>query len=131
MINNKNEIGIFTCIINEIKKINKSYDLFFDCDADKELSGNPIILYNHKVIGINRGWNSDKKLSVATLLQYPIKEFIKKLENKKENNENENCVDIDENAYNGRALSATVACGELGMQYVVRYIYDVDKLYIL
>lgn len=40
-------------------------------------------------------------------------------------------VDIDENAYNGRALSATVACGELGMQYVVRYIYDVDKLYIL
>lgn len=40
-------------------------------------------------------------------------------------------IDIDTNAYDGQALNATVVCDGNGKQYVIRYIYEMDKLYIL
>ena len=84
MIYYKNEEDIITSIgiINKIECKNKQYTLLHNCDNDKESSGCPIILYNHKVIGLHRGLIPDIKLSKATLLQYPIKEFNKKLDEK-------------------------------------------------
>ena len=85
MFQYKKEGGISTLtgVINEIKKEGESYTLLHTCDADKGSSGSPIILYNHKVIGIHRGFDSKEKFNLATLLQYSIKEFLKKIEEKK------------------------------------------------
>ena len=88
--NNLEEEGIIslsTGIVNKIAKKNKSYTLFHNCDTKMGSSGGPITLYNHKVIGVHRGrLGSGEK--VATLLQFPIKEYLKKLEQKKLANNN-------------------------------------------
>ena len=57
----------------------KSYTLFHSCNTVHGTSGGPIILYNHKVIGIHRGILEHENFKMATLLQYPIKEYCKKL----------------------------------------------------
>ena len=82
-------------IINEIIKGKNSYDLSYIIDFDNGDSGNPIILYNHKVIGIHRC--SDNKLKKGTLLQYPIKEYRKKLEQKKLTKKNEKKILFHDN----------------------------------
>ena len=70
-------------VINKIEKKNKSFTLFHTCGSEQESSGSPIIiLSNHKVIGINRKNFSNEKLNKATLLQFPIKKFLAKLEQK-------------------------------------------------
>ena len=52
------KIDILTGVINEIKKKDKLYSLLHNCDTDKDSHGGTIILYNHKVIGINRNLDS-------------------------------------------------------------------------
>ena len=81
--------------INEMKKENKSYTISHTCYTDLGSSGSPIILYNHKIIGIHRGYYKDKNINVATLLQYPIKEFLKKIYQKNLENENKNIINED------------------------------------
>ena len=56
--------------INEIEKGNKSYTLFHNCDTGQGSSGSPIILYNHKVIGVHRGYAPEK--NIIELLSYNI-----------------------------------------------------------
>ena len=71
-------------VIDEVRKINESYILLHNCDASEGSSGSPIILFNHKVIGVHKGWINDLKYFVATFLQYPIKEYLKKYHKKLE-----------------------------------------------
>ena len=87
------EISTSNGIINEIKNEKEPFSLLHNCDTDHGSSGSPIILYNHKVIGLHRGWNSGDYYNRGTLLQYPIKEYCKKLEQKKLNDENKNIND--------------------------------------
>ena len=93
--NNEEEIGISTGVINEVEKNDKSYTILYKCEEDKASSGCPINLYNHKVIGLYRGSFPDVEFKEATLLQYPIKEYLKKLEQKKLNTENKNVINSD------------------------------------
>ena len=79
--------------INEVIKEGKSYSLIHTCDTDEGSSGSPIILYNHNVIGIHRGGVKDEDFNAGTLLQYPIKEYCKKLKEEKDTRENK----IDDN----------------------------------
>ena len=84
------EIATSNGIIYKIEKGKKSYILFHNCNTDDTSSGSPIILYNHKVIGIYTGYFSN---NTGTLLQYPIKAYIEKLKNEnalKENNKASN-----------------------------------------
>ena len=69
-------------IIKEIKKEKYSYIIHHTCDTDEGSSGSPIILYNHKVIGVHRGWVPKKEYNNGFLLQYPIKEYHKILNGK-------------------------------------------------
>ena len=71
-----------TGIIKKVKEIGESYILEHTCDTEKGSSGGPIILYNHKVIGVHVGCSKKQNFNKATLLQYPIKEYNKKLKNK-------------------------------------------------
>ena len=87
-------------IINEIKKNEKFYSIFHTCNTGYYSCGSPILLYNNKVIGINRE-TSTKRFNVATLLQYPINEYIKKIIKEKneitatyKNNKEENGIKI-------------------------------------
>ena len=57
---------------NEINSVT-SYDLLHTCDTGKGSSGSPIILYNHKIIGVHRGRIINSKFNIATMLQYPVK----------------------------------------------------------
>ena len=70
-------------VINKIIKDDKSYTILHTCDSDFTSSGSPIILYNHKIIGVHRGFFLYENDNRATLLQYPIKEYIKKFGLKK------------------------------------------------
>ena len=80
------EIATSDGVLGEIKKGNKSYTLSHTCDTDRGSSGSPIILYNHKVIGLHRGWRPGRKpgseFNCATLLKCPIQEYYKKLNKK-------------------------------------------------
>ena len=58
------------------------YYLLHNCETNKDSHGDPIILYNHKVIELNRKLIHNTKFNEAILLQYPIKESHKKLEKK-------------------------------------------------
>ena len=101
------ESAVSTGIINEMKKKNKSCTLFYTCNKDGVSSGSPIVLYTHKVIGVNIERLPDRKLYRGTLLQFPIKEYIKKLEKNKlfagkknsdiEDIKNENCNNKNKN----------------------------------
>ena len=93
------EISLSIGIINEVKKGEKSYTLLHTCDTNHGSSGGPIILYSHKVVGLHREFLSNENFKRATLLQYPIKEFLKVLEQKKlcDKNKNKNKNDFNEN----------------------------------
>ena len=78
------EIAMSTGVINKVIKHGKFYSIFHTCDSDYYSYGSPILLYNNKVIGIHRGAPNLVGLNVATLLQYPILEYIKKLKQKKD-----------------------------------------------
>ena len=77
------EISKSTGIIEEMIKIDKSYIIYHTRDTDGSSSGSPIILYNNKVIGLQRGDIKSNNFNVGTLLKYPIKEYCEKLRNKK------------------------------------------------
>ena len=71
------ECSFSTGIIME--KGEKAYTLLHTCSSGMGSAGGPIVLYNNKVIGVHRGRNVVKNINVATLLQFPIREFLKKL----------------------------------------------------
>ena len=73
------EVATSDGIINEIKKEEKSYSLFHTCNTETGYFVSPIFLYNHKVIGVQIGCVPGDNYNKATLLQYPIKEYYKKL----------------------------------------------------
>ena len=96
-------------IINEILKHDKSHTLLHTCDTDCTSSGGPIILYNHKIIGIYRGFFLYENYNRATLLQYPIKEYIKKfgvkkMEKKINHEENQFITTVTHQAENSLCL---------------------------
>ena len=67
---NGEESANTTGVISEIIKNKYNYDIVHTCDTDMGSSGSPILLYNHKVIGVHRG-------ECGTLLKYPIMEYLK------------------------------------------------------
>ena len=73
-------------VIKNISKGEKTYTLFHSCESGNGSSGGPIVLYNHKAIGVHRGFFPKKDSNSASLLQFPIKEFLKKLGAKNNNN---------------------------------------------
>ena len=64
--------------INEIENKNTSFTIYHSIKSDEGSSGGPIILFNNKVIGVNGKSTKKEKLNRATLLKYPIKEYLKK-----------------------------------------------------
>ena len=86
-----------TGIIKEIEKKNKVYTLFHNCDTNNDSIDCPIFLFNHKVIGINKGHVPNEKYNKAILLQFPIKEFINKLGQKEKINAKKNVDEENEN----------------------------------
>ena len=63
----------------------KKYNIVHKCCTKEGSSGSPILNINkNKVIGIHK--KGDKKYNIGTLLNYPIKEFIKEHYYKKEKN---------------------------------------------
>ena len=69
--------------IYEIQKNNESYTLMYTSNTDKGFNGNPIILYDNKVIGLHKEHFKIEKNNKASLLQYPIKKYIEKFNYKK------------------------------------------------
>ena len=73
-------LTISTGIINKIIEKNKKdecFTLFHTCNTDYGSSGSPIILYNHKIIGVHRGFKKNEEFNRGTLLQYSVKEYKK------------------------------------------------------
>ena len=68
-----------TGIIKEIIDKNNTYDINHTADTGFGSSGSPIILYNHKVIGVQRGFLKNEDCNKGTLLQFPINEYKKKI----------------------------------------------------
>ena len=81
---------ITTGIIYKKDKKDKSSTLFHNLTTDEDSSGSPIILYDYKVIGLNRKKEADEKFNTATLLQFPIKEYLNIYKNKIENGKAKN-----------------------------------------
>ena len=79
--NGREEINYSIGIIIRLIKKDKSYTLLHTFEIDYESSGSPIILFNHRVIGVQT--INDKDFKSATLLKYPISEYCKKLNGKK------------------------------------------------
>ena len=66
---------------------NQKFNFIYKCSTMEGSSGSPILKLNNKVIGIHKGTSkSNSNNNEGTLLNYPIKEFIKN--NYKANNEN-------------------------------------------
>ena len=85
-----------TGIINKIEKKNNTFTLIHTCDAKHDTSGSPILSYDHKVIGLNQKNVPNGQFNRATLLQFPIKEFLTKLEQKKVFSAKENIEEKDQ-----------------------------------
>ena len=65
-------------IINLIK-FDEMYEIEHTCMIDNtRSSGSPIILYNHKVIGVNREKGDEKNYNKGVFLKFPIEEYINK-----------------------------------------------------
>ena len=64
-------------IINDIIKINKSYSLSHTCYIDEGYSGSPIILYNHKVIGLQIRDGKKKYLMSVVYYNILLKNIVK------------------------------------------------------
>ena len=67
-------------IINEVIRRNKTYDIEYRADTGFGSSGSPLILFNYKVVGIQRGFVpcEDYNFNIGTLLKFPIEEYNKK-----------------------------------------------------
>ena len=76
-INLTQSIGYIHNIFKETK--DNFYTICHKCITDFGSSGSPVILYNHKVIGVHRGYINSEDNNRATLLQYPIKKYVEKL----------------------------------------------------
>ena len=93
--------------IVDLTENEKSHTLYHKSYTINGTSGCPVLLYNHKVIGVNRAYLNIQDCYSATLLQYPIKEYKKiikkKLAEQEENNINgdQNDINGDKNAING------------------------------
>ena len=74
--------------INEIEKKCESFSLYHTCYSNKDSFGGPIILFNNKVIGVNIKSSKSENLYKASLLQYPILDYLDKLEYKDLTNKN-------------------------------------------
>ena len=71
----------------------KKYNIAHKCCTKKGSSGSPILnIYRNKVIGIHK--KADKNYNIGTLLNYPIKEFIKEHYYKKESHIDDLIEDI-------------------------------------
>jgi len=70
-------------ILNEIQH---EYNIIHYCSTDHGSSGSPIIkLSNKKIIGIHKEGVSKYEFNRGTLLKYPIKEYLNKINNKNNN----------------------------------------------
>ena len=134
--NERDKIDIFTGIISEIKQKDKSYTLLCTLNTGNGASGSPIILYNHKVIGLSIGLDSLTKFNKATLLQYPIKEFHRKLEEKKATNVNKSNNNIDKkSSVSDKKGNLNVINNEINEKAIndekrdnkITMIYSIDK----
>jgi len=87
---NGNEIKYSTEVL---KNVVNEYEIRHYCSTDSGSSGAPIINFeNRKVIGVHAGFIKSKQINVGTLLNYPIEEFYKLYDNKK--NKNKNKIEI-------------------------------------
>lgn len=63
--------------------VNNNFTFRHSCQTQKGSSGSPIInLFNHKVIGIHKGYIENQNFNLGTLLKDPINEFYLKREEK-------------------------------------------------
>ena len=66
----------------KLNKIQDEYNILYYCSTDHGSSGSPIIkLSTQKIIGIHKGGLSKKDCNKGTLLKYPIKEYLNKINN--------------------------------------------------
>ena len=79
------ESAFSTGIIKNLSMKIKSYDIDHNCGTDEGSSGSPIILYNHKLIGVHRGYIKKycNDYNKGTLLKYPIELYNNKIQNEK------------------------------------------------
>ena len=84
--------GILNGILDE-------YNIIYNCNTNEGSSGSPILkLSNKKIIGIHKGGSSIKEYNKGTILKYPIKEYLNKINN--ENNEIKLVVKIEKEDIN-------------------------------
>ena len=74
-------------LINNIGNLNIQHT----CSTDKGSSGSPLLnISNNKVIGIHKEGSTKFNFNRATLLKFPLNDFIKKIQNKHIGNNNSN-----------------------------------------
>ena len=77
-------------ILNELEN---KYNITYYCSTDHGSSGSPIIkLSNKKIIGIHKEGVSKYEFNRGTLLKYPIKEYLKKININIKNKVNNNII---------------------------------------
>ena len=78
-----------------LNKIQDEYNIIHYCSTDHGSSGSPIIkLSNKKIIGIHKEGVSKYEFNRGTLLKYPIKEYLNKINNNNKINKNINNNEI-------------------------------------
>ena len=91
--------GIIRNIIEDSK-----FNFVYECYTDSRSSGSPILNKNNKVIAFHRETRLIPNRSFGTFINYPIKDFIKKMSNNNINNEivfpneDNNIINIKENS---------------------------------
>ena len=76
---NCEKIAVSYGIIKSID-LNNNYSLYHLCSTDKGSSGSPILnIRTNKLIGIHKGSSNNYNFNKGTLLFYPFKEFISKI----------------------------------------------------
>ena len=84
--------GVSYGIINYINE----YNIEYYCNTDSGSSGSPIInIINNEIIGIHKEGIKKRKINRGTLLKYPIKDFINKLNNNEIKKEKEEITKIN------------------------------------
>ena len=82
------ELSISFGVINTINE-NKKYDFGHRCSTRDGSSGSPILNKKNKLIGLHKEGKDKLNFNKGTFLNYPIKEFIQKHNNKNNKNLNE------------------------------------------